>query len=779
MTVELLSSPMKYLRVVGLRRCIIDMFKLLVRMDREEPVTVESVLDNNIIGDGFHKAGVNMCFLKLLLDMIPTVTISEAVVKRQDVDRLSGLLEEAIQAEMLSRALKDMCAVDITYGVGRNTGQHDVAKRIDIANRIGSLVVDQDPVFWTDHLMPFVRQKFAGCEETFTIPVPSVTAGRLLCRLAKYLGTEVTRDRFSHFCPIAATKAMLMRPPRLTKLYRERQFSELDAEVPKMWTRWRNTPTNLPLRHSLFVHSAVSTLLSKATEKFAFVLEAGVDATADYDHDPIMQAEMLGLVAEVAVVRQRDEGPLKKYSRLLCNSIDPHPDDGSALAVKLLGVGLINQDVDPILESLKIFLRMEPQGVVQQHSATFQFALSVLHGVMMYEQRDEEVIQKFFDFMPTYLNSAKLEGPKAYLGAHLHVTSTLVASIPMFLCWRHRRGVEFAAQTLERVLDYVGAKHRLAPTAALHLMLIGVRSLHTPNKAVELALPSATTKKKGSKAFDMTMNATYGGTMGATMSGTYMAGTMGGTLNATAGPGARVDPAAEGGEAMSLAAVQADSAGDQFVASPGVMKLRSNIQRLLQKLREVDSSKHVCILSHPSSQELIKQCTKCFAKAGETAAAMQLDRLIGGLQGKDVMSETLVTGKNLDRFASVRAAESAAPVVANTSMSFGRRVESFRGVAAAADDPEHPHSPTHKASDPPALKGSFANASFLSTGSRESSPKHEPKSPPSAAATPKAQPTPAPLHQPPAAAKEVTPAKEAPATAPADDEGSAVDEDDL
>merc|ERR1719502_341216 len=127
---------------------------------------------------------------------------------------------------MLSRTLKELSSLDLNFGVTASTPINDVARRIHVPNRIASFTVGKDVMFLQDQVMPRLHSKFYGLPEGTFIDPSGTSAGRLLRNVIFHLGCELSAEqkRFTHYCPVAQTYAMVMRPPKTAEMYLAKQF---------------------------------------------------------------------------------------------------------------------------------------------------------------------------------------------------------------------------------------------------------------------------------------------------------------------------------------------------------------------------------------------------------------------------------------------------------------------------------------------------------------------------------------------------------------------------
>jgi hypothetical protein len=475
MTAGLLSNPLAFVKRIAARRCAIDMMRTMAELDMDTPLTVETVLDKNLVSQQCHRYGLNLCFLPVLIEAALTATIPPGIIAEHHRNRLGALVADACRVEMLSRTLKELAVMDLNYGVTASTPINDVGRRIHVPNRIASLVVAKDPSFLQDQVMPRLRQKYHGANPDLYIDPATTTAGRLLRNLIFHLGAELDGEqkRFTHYCPISATYAMVMRPPRTTELYISKQYTELDAEVPLMWRRWALTPTTSPVRHSAFIHSSFLTLLCRASEKYGLVRESAEDCLADFDAHPYLQAEVLAVAAEAALIAARDTALLKTYVATLKELPRTGSEDAPIFGVKLLNAALLTSKTQLATTAADALVRIE-YATPTIHSATASFAISVCES-MLISEADPEPLDRYLGFQREHVAQVRNAGLNRAVHALIHTTAVLIAANPGTAAYGSKAAVEFAREALRMQMEGLGPRHRCTCVATYHLIILALR----------------------------------------------------------------------------------------------------------------------------------------------------------------------------------------------------------------------------------------------------------------------------------------------------------------
>jgi len=486
MTKALLESPLNFVKRVAARRCAIDILRTLAEMDLDIPMSTELVLDKNLVSQLCHRFGLNLCFLPLLMEAAVHADIPHELVPEHQRNRLATCLAEACQVEMLSRTLKELAVLDMNHGVTVSTPINDIGRRIHVPNRIASLAVGKDAMFFQDQVMPRLRKKFYGAADDLFIDPALSSAGRLLRNLIFHLGCELCGEqkRFTHFCPIAQTYAMVMRPPKTAEMYLAKQFTELDNEVPMMWKRWALTPTTSPVRHSVFVHSSFLTLLCRASEKYTFVRDSADDCLPDFDDDLYLQAEVQAVAAEAALITAREDTPLRAYVAMLRKLQRNGHDDSPIFAVKFLNAALLATRTNLAVTAANVLLRIEG-ATVASHSATFAFSVSAAEA-MLVNEKSKDVLNEYLALAREQARQAKINGAKERVRTMLHTTGVLVAANEDSAAHGSADSVDFAREALRVEMENLGPRNRCTCVGTYHLMVLALRErLSTGVPAVE------------------------------------------------------------------------------------------------------------------------------------------------------------------------------------------------------------------------------------------------------------------------------------------------------
>lgn len=475
MTKSLLDSPLNFVKRVAARRCAIDIMRTLAEMDLDIPMSTELILDKNLVSQLCHRFGLNLCFMPLLMDAAVNADIPHEIVPEHQRNRLATCLAEACQVEMLSRTLKELAVLDMNHGVTVSTPINDIGRRIHVPNRIASLAVGKDAMFFQDQVMPRLRRKFYGAADDLFIDPALSSAGRLLRNLIFHLGCELCGEqkRFTHFCPIAQTYAMVMRPPKTAEMYLAKQFTELDNEVPLMWKRWAMTPNTSPVRHSVFVHSSFLTLLCRASEKYTFVRDSADDCMPDFDDDLYLQAEVQAVAAEAALITAREDGPLRAYVAMLRKLQRNGHDDSPIFAVKFLNAALLATRTNLAVTAANTLLRIDGATPVT-HSATFAFAVSAAEAMMVGE-KSKDVLSDYLSLAREQARQAKVNGPKERVRTMLHTTGVLIASNEESSAYGSPDSVDFAREALRVEMENLGPRNRCTCVGTYHVMVLALR----------------------------------------------------------------------------------------------------------------------------------------------------------------------------------------------------------------------------------------------------------------------------------------------------------------
>jgi hypothetical protein len=475
MTSAVLTSPLNFVRRVGARRCAIDVLRALVDMETDTPLTVEAILDKNLVSVLCHRYGLNLCFLPLLVEAALGADIPVALIAEHQRSHLGALLAEAARVEMLSRTLKELAAMDLNFGVTASTPVNDIARRIHVPNRIASFAVAKDPLFFQDQVMPRLRTKFYGATPELYVDPASTTAGRLLRNLIFHLGCELCSEqkRFTHYCPISGTYAMVLRPPKTTELYISKQYTELEAEVPQMWRRWNITPTTSPVRHSAFIHSAFLTLLCREREQNHFVKEAADECAADFDDCAYLQAEIYSIASEAALITGRDAAPLRVYIAQLKQLPRAGTEDSPIFAVKFLNAGLLGSRCNLFVTAANALIRLE-HATPSIHSATYNFAVSAAEALLVNDE-NRDTLDEYLNVRREHAVQVRPLGLGQAVQVMMHTNAVLLAASEKSAAYGSAGAVEYARASLRAQMEGLGPRNRCSCVTTYQVMIFALR----------------------------------------------------------------------------------------------------------------------------------------------------------------------------------------------------------------------------------------------------------------------------------------------------------------
>lgn len=186
------SALADYVVQVLVPRAAKELIAVFSKLSADEK-TVPQFLSSRRIAATLHQFGVNICYLYAV----------EVAVRNSDASDVSGLLA-CIQNDMVARAFGRMAQIDIE--ACNREGQDTMTDRVDVVNRLATFAATKDQQFWNEHLMPFVRGKFASPADHH-IASSSCHTGAILRQMALATGCEFDpqRGRFERFVKVPST----------------------------------------------------------------------------------------------------------------------------------------------------------------------------------------------------------------------------------------------------------------------------------------------------------------------------------------------------------------------------------------------------------------------------------------------------------------------------------------------------------------------------------------------------------------------------------------------
>ena len=203
---------------------------LLSRQD--EQLQPSRLVSDHVLRDSFHRFGVNMNLLYYVLRQAKLRRGKIAAASRHSKAAVgskspqstnnggSKAVYEALQclvySEMVGRVLKQFARADMI--IHNSLGKRTEADRLDVVNRITMYVMGKSPTFWTDHVMPAIREKFAPPKD-FTLSFEDISPAAALKVMTLKIGCEFSLEllRFVRFNTVTGIWPAFVDPVRPVK----------------------------------------------------------------------------------------------------------------------------------------------------------------------------------------------------------------------------------------------------------------------------------------------------------------------------------------------------------------------------------------------------------------------------------------------------------------------------------------------------------------------------------------------------------------------------------